>query len=238
LTIIGGQGGEVGTCDATVALGVAPVTAGPAVLDIPAGQAPKAVWICPGTKVVLLWDSTDSGTWTVDIEPDLGTRPPHGYQLIPDPASLNAKLKLPIDRSTKYSADTQGGACIDAHDEVSINVVSAGDEFEQKATYQPEFGYWSAYLPPQVYDQTIKVSDVIIDTGQPDSITHSNWRVDHKFPGTPPVGTPLPTLNAWFTVAGAHTLPGEYIFTPMPYGTKLPQGETEHNLYFRLRVAC
>jgi hypothetical protein len=236
---MGHQGcGEIGPaqCYATVAIGVAVLSAGPAAVDIPPGQAPKEVWICPRTPIVLLWESSNADN--VDIQPDLGLQPPSGYQVIPDLASPNTDLHRPITNNKVYTADTKGGGCVAAHDQVSVNVVEDGDEIPQSATYNREFGYWVANLPDHTYDRNIQVEAVIIDTGKPDSITHPSWRHDHIYAGEPPVGTVIPSTNTWTSTSSTFSLPGEHRFTPEPPGTALSSGEQQRVLYFRLRVKC
>lgn len=238
LTVLGGQGeGTInGGCSASVALGVAVLSAGPAAIDIPAGQAPTEVWICPRASVVLLWDSSNCDN--VDIQPDLGVRPTSGHQVIPDPASTNADLRRAIDRNTVYTADTVGGGCYPAHDQVKINVVEDGDEVPQSASYNREFNYWVAYLPDHTYDHSSKVDQVIVDTTKADSVTHPSWRLDHLRAGEAPVGTTIPAVNAWANTPAAFSLPGEYRFTPQPPGVAVPSGDQQKTLYFRLKLRC
>lgn len=232
LTIVGDQSGTVGNgeCYATMTLGVGIQT--PALYGMSAKDASKSVWICPRTPIVLLWEATKCGN--VEINPLIGTRNIKDSQTIP---SVSPALKA-IEQPIRFTADTRGGDCVSAHDEASIYVVAEGDEIAQTAVYQPEYKFWTAQLPEHTYDKNIRVTDVIIDSGQPDSITHPRWRLDHIFSGTP-TGTEIPALNNWTKNSSAHALPGEYRFTPrVAAGTTLPAGEQARILYFRLRVTC
>lgn len=235
LSIVADQTGEIGReeCYATMTLGVGIYTA--SLMGTPPSKAPKKIWICPGTLIVLLWESTNSGTYQVDIQPQLGTCKASGSQTIPD--ASNSALKA-IQKNQTFTADTTGGVCVAAHDEVNVYVVSEGDEVAQTATYEPEYKFWTAQLPDHTYDKKIRVAQVIIDSGKADSITHPRWRVDHIYSSTP-TGTEIPALNNWTLASKSHTLPGEYRFTPrLASGQSLPSGEQNRKVYFRLRVGC
>lgn len=225
---------ESTTYTTTVALGVW-VLGGPFApsKDVPPGQAPKEVWICPGTPIELVWGST--GADGVEIDPDVGEVATDGRQTIPDPTSLNRRLHQARQHSTTYVAVTTPlGA---AEDHVTVNVIGpGGEEFPQKATYVDGSRYWVAQLPPHTYDPRIKVHAVVIDSGRSDSVTHPSWRVDHLYSGQGPVGTPIPSLNQRTLTGDIHPLPGEYRFTPMPPGVSLPTGEQKRHVYFRLFV--
>jgi hypothetical protein len=230
LTILGGQWarGEA-RCEATVTLGVLVVNTPSASLDVPPEQAPKEVWICPKTPIMLLWDSTNADS--IVISPDVGLKGTSGSQQIPD-ATVGL---LPIDRNTIYTADTNAApGCTAASDKVTINVIQGGEEIFQTATYVTDFGYWSAYLPSHTYDQQILVDQIIIDS-RPDGIVHPSWRLDHIFAPDPPVGTVIPALNNWTPAATEFRLPGEYRFTPTGPS---PTSDQRRPLYFRLRVKC
>lgn len=224
--------------NATVTIGVTVLSGSPTAYDIPAGQAPKEVWICPGTKVKLVWDSTNKGTWVVNIKPILGDQKPQGYQFIPDAKSAAAQLQKAITQSTNFVATTVGGDYHPARDDVTINVVSSGDEISQTAEYDAELHYWRAYLPDHTYDRSIRVSQVIIDSGAKDSVTWPGWRMDHVYGTEKPVNTQMQAQNQWTNVKAAHSLPGEYTFRPMPSGSALPAGEDQRVIYFRLKLGC
>jgi hypothetical protein len=242
LTILNCTDGEVsGGCESTLQLGVyvwSDTKSPNPGLDIPASHLPKEVWICPGTPVSLLWES--KGADAVRIAPDLGELPPNGRQDIPDPTSPNPRLHSSLVQSKGYYAETVPNAgCPVAKDHVTINMIgSAGEPFPQTATYQDGTNYWVAYLPDHTYDSRILVTQVIIDDGRSDSVTHPSWRVDHLYNTQPPVGTTIPSLNSWVNTGAKHPLPGEYRFTPMPSGFPLPSGEHGRTIYFRLMVEC
>lgn len=222
-------------CYSTIAMGVNVLSGSPTSYDVPLGSAPKEVWICPETPILLLWSSTNKGTWSVDINPFPGSVAASGKQKIPDTSSSNPKLQKALSQSTSFTGTVIGGDCRGTKTDVTVNVIDGGEQFSQSASYNPE-RYWSAYLPDYTYDRNIMVSKIMIALGQSDSVTHPSWRVDHIYSNQPPVGTTIAALNTWTNVAKKHALPGEYRFTPMPYGTKLPQGEEKRVLYFILEV--
>jgi hypothetical protein len=219
-------------CYATLHLGAWVQTPGSPPPPKHASQAKKEVWKHPNTPVRLLWNSTNSGTWTVDIQPDLGSVAPDGYQVFPDPTATVANLKRPIGRNLKFTADTKGGVCVDAHAEASINVCESGDIITCNAIYHAESNRWRAVLYPQEYDQNIKINKIIIDTGKPSSVSHPQWTIQHTFPGEGPVQTTLTALNNWAHTSGIHSLPGTYVFRADPPGTASPN----EIVYFRLGV--
>ncbi|MEN6435931.1 MAG: hypothetical protein ABFD58_08950 [Anaerolineaceae bacterium] len=222
-------------CYSTITLGISVLSGNPASYDIPIGKAPKEVWICPGTPIMLLWASTNKGTWSVDINPFPGSVSANGKQKIPDVTSNNPRLQKALSQSTSFVGTVVGGDCRSDKDDVTVNIISGGEQFSQTADFH-DGRYWTAYLPDFTYDRNILVSRIMIALGQADSITHPSWRVDHLYANQPPVGTTLPALNTWTNVAKKHALPGEYRFTPMPYGTQLPAGEERKKLYFILEV--
>ena len=223
---------------ATVAIGVNILSGSTSAYDIPAGQAPREVWICPGTKVKLVWDSTNQGTWTVRISPILGDQNPSGSQIIPDSLSGIPELQKPITQSKTFVALTVGGNYLPAKDSVTINVISSGDEISQTAEYDAELHYWKATLPDHTYDRNIRVSQVIVDSGMADSVTWPGWRIDHTYASEKPVNTQVQALNTWENVKPSHSLPGEYTFRPQPSGSALPAGEEQRVVYFRLKLGC
>jgi hypothetical protein len=223
---------------ATVVIGVNVLSGSPSAYDIPAGQAPKEVWICPRTLINLLWDSTNKGTWTVRISPILGDQNPKGHQFIPDTKSAIPEIQKSITQSKTFVARTVGGDYYPAEDSVTINVVNNGDEISQTAMYDAELHYWKAFLPDHTYDRNIRVSEVIIDSGMADSITWPGWRVDHTYGAEKPVNTQVQALNQWVNVNPVHSLAGEYTFRPQPSGSTLPAGEQQRVVYFRLRLGC
>lgn len=223
---------------ATVAIGVNVLSGSPSNYDIPAGQAPREVWICPGTKVKLVWTSTNQGTWTVCIKPILGDQNPNDSQYIPDAKSGNVQLQKAISRSVTFVAETVGGDYLPAKDDVTINVISSGDEISQTAAYDAEQHYWKASLPDHTYDRNIRVVQVIIDSGAADSVTWPGWRIDHTYGSEKPVNTQVASPNQWTNVGASHSLPGEYTFRLSPSGTALPAGEDKRVIYFRLKLGC
>lgn len=222
-------------CNSTMSLGISVLGGSPGNYDLPVDKAPKEVWICPGTSILLLWASTNKGTWSVDINPFPGSVSANGKQKIPDTTSSNPKLQKALQSSTSFVATVVGGDCRPDKDDVTVNIIQGGEQFSQTADYH-DGRYWYAYLPDYTYDRNILVSKVMISLGQSDSITHASWRVDHLYSNQPPVGTTIPSLNTWTNVAKKHALPGEYRFTPMPYGTSLPSGEEKRRVYFILEV--
>jgi hypothetical protein len=225
-------------CQDTLHLGVGVYSS--ALLGVSAADAPNAVYICPKTPIALLWESNAP---QVDIAPDVGAQKSKGYQLIPDPVSSNAALKKPLEQTGTYTytADTSHSDCLSAHASVSVTVISEGFETAQTAYYDPEYKYWYAYLPPNTYDENIKVAEVVIQSSafsKPDSVTLPKWRVDHIYPPWSPVGTQIPALDHWTNTASLYCLPGEYKFTPMLSGASLPAGEQKRIVYFKLRTRC
>lgn len=223
---------------ATVVIGVNVLSGSPSAYDIPAGQAPKEVWICPGTLINLVWDSTNQGTWTVRISPILGDQNPKGHQFIPDTKSVFPEIQKSLTQSKTFVARTVGGDYYTAEDYVTINVVSSGDEISQTAEYDDELHYWKAFLPDHTYDKNIRVSQVIIDAGMADSITWPGWRVDHTYGSEKPVNSQVQAMNQWVNVNPAHSLAGEYTFRVQPSGAALPAGEEQRVIYFRLKLGC
>ncbi|GIK43818.1 MAG: hypothetical protein BroJett011_76510 [Chloroflexota bacterium] len=215
----------------------------------PPSMASKQIWICPSTPIVLTWEAEN--VEYVEISPSLGRRLSHGHQLIPElnpeecegEVLLSPELGLAIERSTTYMADTVAGECgpeREQHDQVEVIVVNEEKESSQTAEFRRAgySGIWFAELYPNTYDENLKVNGVIIDSGQPHSVTHPSWRLDHIFPGEDPAHVDIESLNTWASAEFLFSLPGEYRFTPMPVGTSLPSGEEELTLYFRLKIAC
>ncbi|MBI4672125.1 MAG: hypothetical protein HY741_10725 [Chloroflexi bacterium] len=231
LSIVGDQFTTEIPCSATLSLGVGLKTS--SFYGKSAKQAPKKVWKCAKTPIILLWQATNCTQ--VDIQPLLGVKNLTGYQELPDIS--NPTLKDPVMKSTAFTGETQG-ECDSVTDEVNVYVVGEGEEISQTATYEPEYKFWTAQLPDHTYDQNIKVSQIIIDSGKSDSITHPRWRVDHVFSGAA-TGTEIPALNNWTNLSKVHALPGEYRFTPrLASGSKLPSGEEKRIIYFRLKGGC
>lgn len=244
LTIMGGQFDE--QCDANVTLGVVVAPAGEAVPDIPPGQAPEEIWICPNTPIVLLWNSSNADN--VEISPDLGVRDPSGYQRIPGTTPDGDTLSA-IDRNLEYIATTRG-SCNSASDRVSVHVVIGTEEIPQIAEYNDFYGYWNCNLPSHTYDESILVDEIIIDTVNPsdgtvrtDSISHTRWRMDHVYSTLAPTGTTIPSLDTWHNTAASFPIPGSYRFTPIDPTTGDPldqfsDDEKKLKVYFRLKAHC
>jgi hypothetical protein len=195
------------------------------------------VWICAGTPIKLVWDSTNADS--IEITPDLGQQALKGEQIIPDATSPNPKLHLPRTHSTEYRARARRGDFV-IDDSVTVNVIApGGEEFSQKATYVDGHNFWMAHLPDHTYDPRIRVAAMIIDTGHANSVTHPGWRVDHHYNAMTPVATMLPLLDTRVPVGDRHPLPGEYRLTPQPSGAALPPNERDLDIYFRVFVeAC
>jgi hypothetical protein len=165
----------------------------------------EEVWICPGDRVGLFWESSDDVS-SCDLDHGIGTVSPDGHTDV-SPTS-----------DTTYTI-TAHGDC-DERDDVEVHVIGEGDEYTLITQPDYETGVWNIHLPEEICSPGIIITSI---RPAPCSLGAGFWN-DWSCQKIDPDGT-----TRYFNIRGRMSpgdipLAGDWTFAPIIPGTYTVQG--------------
>lgn len=182
--------------------------------DIPRRHI-KEVWICPGDRVELIWESS-SDVSSCDLDEGIGTVPTNGH------------IDVTPTSDTEYTI-TAHGKC-DETDDVEVHVIEAGDEHNLVAMPDYRTGVWGLNLPVEICSPSIIITSIRPAPCFWGASVWPSWacgKID-------PDGTTTYFDIIGRTSPGDIPLAGDWSFVPIVPGTYTQQG----NICFITSLRC